>query len=369
MTILVILTVTIEFTTAHFRNDTATIKKIERNKLIGNHTHTMTQSLLQRRAVLDASIRIVCVGAPQYFTVPDGVQTLTVTLAGASGGDMNGVLGGYGGIVSATINVAPGDVLYVFVGGQGESAHSGYNGGGVSVNGGDGGGATDIRTSPYELEDRILVAGGGGGASGDCAPGGGGGDAGYYSGVEGGSCGYSGGWGANSEYGGGRGDDPGDACFSDSDGTFGLGGNSCSDGENSRGAGGGGYYGGGGSYYGGGGGGSGYSSNGYITFADGGNRGDGYAIIFFDPPTMNSYSPQGAAQQYTVPLDVSIISVTLFGASGGSTSTGLGGYGSVVVADISVNPGETLCVYVGGSGSSGGSGETSGGFNGGGNSY
>eukprot|EP00598_Pedospumella_elongata_P007999 CAMPEP_0184967000 /NCGR_PEP_ID=MMETSP1098-20130426/526_1 /TAXON_ID=89044 /ORGANISM="Spumella elongata, Strain CCAP 955/1" /LENGTH=193 /DNA_ID=CAMNT_0027488391 /DNA_START=15 /DNA_END=593 /DNA_ORIENTATION=+ len=48
-------------------------------------------------------------------------------------------------------------------GADGEGAEGGFNGGGFGN--GAGGGATDIRRSPYTLADRILIAGAGGGGS------------------------------------------------------------------------------------------------------------------------------------------------------------------------------------------------------------
>ncbi|GMO44454.1 MAG: hypothetical protein Ta2B_25340 [Termitinemataceae bacterium] len=141
-----------------------------------------------------------------------------IELFGASGGhiwstDGNTALGGYGGHVKGTVQLAAGDVLKVYVGGEGTGTAirsidpdtkqpkftkngtgfankktGGYNGGGeggasddstISA-GGSGGGATDVRfigtysdgvtnkdktpgttSSP---DQRILVAGGGGGA-------------------------------------------------------------------------------------------------------------------------------------------------------------------------------------------------------------
>src|SRR5215475_12788160 len=58
-------------------------------------------------------------GVEQTFTVPADVHSIDVTLVGARGGDNNNAsaTGGKGAEVTATIDVTPGDVLYVEVGG------------------------------------------------------------------------------------------------------------------------------------------------------------------------------------------------------------------------------------------------------------
>ncbi len=130
-------------------------------------------------------------GSAQTFTVPAGVTQINITAKGAQGGsNAMGVAGGLGGEATGVLNVTPGQVLNLYVGGS-----NGYNGGGVASNptgcaaatGGQGGGATDIRLGGTTLNDRVIVAAGGGGAGGDrisgCGRGsGGGGGAGYYGG-------------------------------------------------------------------------------------------------------------------------------------------------------------------------------------------
>ena len=70
----------------------------------------------------------------------------------------------YGASVSGTINVTPGEVLQINVGGQGGNTNGGFNGGGNgassssnSDNSYGGGGASDIRTAPYQLNNRLVV--------------------------------------------------------------------------------------------------------------------------------------------------------------------------------------------------------------------
>ena len=56
-------------------------------------------------------------GAQQNFTVPPGVRHVTITAIGAP------VKSSYGGLVKATIPVAPGESLAVFVGGTAQGYH------------------------------------------------------------------------------------------------------------------------------------------------------------------------------------------------------------------------------------------------------
>ncbi|MFC5011560.1 Ig-like domain-containing protein [Nocardioides plantarum] len=125
-------------------------------------------------------------GAPDSFIVPAGVTSLEVSAYGASGGsatpnDGSGLtaLGGRGSVVSTVLDVVPGTVYSVNVGGRGGDngdggGAAGWNGGGAgggaSRVGAGGGGATDLRSCAPEdsgcdsLASRILVAAGGGGA-------------------------------------------------------------------------------------------------------------------------------------------------------------------------------------------------------------
>jgi len=84
-----------------------------------------------------------------------------VEIFGAQGGENDE--GGLGGFVTGTLQVTPGTVLFIAVGGMGGSPEGGWNGGGDGVNnGGGGGGASDIRLSQL-ISSRLAVAGGGGG--------------------------------------------------------------------------------------------------------------------------------------------------------------------------------------------------------------
>jgi hypothetical protein len=120
-------------------------------------------------------------GAIQTYTVPAGVTSLTVTCFGGQGGSgatgsssagaTLGGVGGLGSMTTGTLAVTPGQVINVFVGGQGGTPTGGFNGGGNggSLNAGGGGGASDIRVAGTAETDRVIVAaGGGGGGRGGC---------------------------------------------------------------------------------------------------------------------------------------------------------------------------------------------------------
>ena len=193
-------------------------------------------------------------GSIQNWTVPPCVSSVSVIAAGANGGGANG---GYGATISVTIPVIPGQVLQIVVGGSGTCPAAGYNGG---ANGGNantnanracgGGGATDIRISPYGLSNRIIVASGGGGMGGgtvDAI----GGSGGCVTGVNGATLYASGGSGGG-QFSGGIGGTSWAGGNVGANGSLGLGGIGATDPCYNFAPGGG----GGGGYYGGGGGGS-----------------------------------------------------------------------------------------------------------------
>ena len=249
----------------------------------------------------------------QSFTVPAGVDSITVDLRGAQGGRAYvcgsiGGTGGYGGRTTGTISVSPGDVIYIYVGGQGSTAASsiggagGYNGGAYGNNhsnnqsGGGGGGGTDIRLNGTSLTNRIAVAGGGGGAScGSCSASNGG-HAGGLTGVGGTNCCSGVNPTGGTQSAGGSGGSYSGYCTASS-GSLGSGGNACS--PSGGGGGGGGYYGGGGGAWASGGGGSSYIISSAVNYALVGasNTGNGIAYITYKRcslPTIDdpiSFSP------------------------------------------------------------------------------
>ena len=225
----------------------------------------------------------------EYFEVPAGVTQITISAAGAMGGDAEIRLGGYGGHTDATIDVVAGELLQVNVGGVGSTftgtgvgGWNGGGGGGGSGSGisGSGGGATDIRRAPYGLEDRLVVAGGGGGGAGGTTVEGDGGHGGGLVGGDGTSDNptYSPGEGGTQSEGGLS----GSAWMSWSDsGEFGLGGWCHHDGSGC-GAGGGGWYGGGGGAFNGGGGGSSYAEPGAIDVVHFSGMEDGPGSLYIE---------------------------------------------------------------------------------------
>jgi hypothetical protein len=155
-------------------------------------------------------------GGQQSVAVPANVYSATVHLSGAQGGagksgagtvggspNSAGGAGGRGARVSGSLNVLPGDVLSVGVGGQGSLA---VNPGGASggSDGGNGGGATNLLLNGSQA--AIAAGGGGGGNAGwsfsITVPGGAGGDSGGSGSAggaaEGGSGPFGGGGGSTS---------------------------------------------------------------------------------------------------------------------------------------------------------------------------
>lgn len=348
-------------------------------------------------------------GTPQSFTVPAGVTRVLIEAKGAQGGDgatggnsSTGGAGGLGSSVSGILNVTPGQVLNLFVGGRGGTPAGGYNGGGSggSVNAGGGGGASDVRLGGLGAANRILVAGGGGGGgrAGCETVGVNGGNGGGATGANGTtSPDGGGGFGGNGATGGAAGigcggflGSPGASAASETGGNGGAGQNCCCFSFGSvpgGGGGGGGYVGGGGggggsagttgcsgNNKGGGGGGAGGSN--YVdpalalptaTFAQ--QAGDGeISITILAPPPTQTFTYTGAPQSFTVPAGVFAVRVEANGAQGGDGATGgnastggLGGLGSRASGVLMVSPGQVLHLFVGGRG-----GTPTGGYNGGG---
>ncbi|MBA4021178.1 MAG: hypothetical protein C0482_02335 [Gordonia sp.] len=125
------------------------------------------------------------------LTLPEGVATVTVTAIGGRGGsyiegDNRYYSGGIGAVVNGTVAVPAGSrTLHPVVAGDGGDTRvgpddspgvGGFNGGGTAgipkwpgrkdyAPGAGGGGASDIRTDPTDLDSRVLIAAGGGGGS------------------------------------------------------------------------------------------------------------------------------------------------------------------------------------------------------------
>jgi hypothetical protein len=267
-------------------------------------------------------------GGAQTFTVPAGVTSVTISASGAQGGN-TAYTGGLGGNATGSFTVTPGQVLNLYVGGQGAVATTGgFNGGGNGGTGSagnfgsGGGGASDVRVGGTALINRILVAGGGGGSGNLYSGFGGAGGAGssclspfgvgggFGTGCSSGNVGSCAG-GTSPSYGtggGGGGLNSGGAISGDGSGgaggagTLGVGGVGGTQ-VNGPGGGGGGYYGGAGGQSGsggcngGGGGGSSYSSSSLTVFTGSVQSGNGVIVIIY-PNTCTS--PSRTAVMVTV---------------------------------------------------------------------
>jgi hypothetical protein len=251
-------------------------------------------------------------GSEQIYTVPAGVSSVQILAVGGRGGNANGPLGGAAEQVSGQLSVAPGETLYVEVGGSGEEgveferSPGAFNGGAAGgVRAGGGGGASDVRTTSRSAglfpDPRLLVAGGGGGggATGGSAGGQGGaaGEAGEQSETE-----NQGGGAGQPEAGGKGGSGCGENGFA---GLLGAGGNGgFGAGKNIPGGGGG----GGGLYGGGGGAGS--------CGGSGGGGGGGSSLVPSGGSQTHSSEPSHVQISYTISAPGLIV------VTGGATGIG-----------------------------------------------
>ncbi len=156
----------------------------------------------ESQTIPSASTTFNFTGGLQTFIVPPGVTSLFVQAWGAQGGSgalggnsVGGGTGGLGGYAEGFLAVTPGDILNIFVGGQGATPAGGFNGGGIggTANAGGGGGSSDIRVGGTAEANRVLTAGGGGGGGrGGCHEGSGTGGVGGAGGAGGGGIGQDG---------------------------------------------------------------------------------------------------------------------------------------------------------------------------------
>lgn len=146
-------------------------------------------------------------GSLQTWTVPSGVYSIDATIIGAKGGNTSLSSGGAGAILNTTLDVTPGQIFYLVVGGHpGVSTTPAYGFGGAGsavitsgTAGAAGGGLSGIFTGAEFLPSQVIaIAAGGGGANGK-ASNTGGGDGGSPNGSNGGE--YNGSFGANAGYG------------------------------------------------------------------------------------------------------------------------------------------------------------------------
>ncbi len=321
-------------------------------------------------------------GAIQQFIVPNRVTSIQINAIGAKGGTgLGGMLGGAGANITTTMNVTPGQILYVVVGGfPGQSATAKYgfagNGGvadNTAGNGAAGGGLSGVFSSSSPSNtNAYIVAGGGGGGAGT------GGTTGYTggsalnsnTGTAGNGLGgleypkfsrYQFGYGASTTSAGAGGyafdNYPGNNGGDGGNLTGGAGGTGT--GWQGAGGGGGGFYGGGGgagggSANGGGGGGSSKSSTGFNTFGTPNTTGDGSVtitclsnsslVLHLDAGNPLSYSGSGTTWNDLSGngSHVTLTSTTYNAANGGS----IGFNGTSSYANFNANIGSTNVVTV-----------------------
>lgn len=259
-------------------------------------------------------------GGEQSFVVPSGVHFLSVRLVGGSGGEGGGA-GGAAAEVFGSLEVEPGETLYVEVGGNGEDAgeggEGGFNGGGNGAGGG--GGASDIRSVPrlgfLSLESRLIIAAGGGGGGGNASE----------AGANGGEAGSPGETSSGGNEGGGAG----------TSGAGGSGGSGCggSGGAGELGFGGAGGFGEAGTNAGGGGGGGLYGGGGGAGGCSFGGGGGGGGSSFLPGPGLETtaVTPPKVEISYKKPPLINVVSPP----SGGSFTLG-----QVVAASYSCTPQE-----------------------------
>ncbi len=134
----------------------------------------MVNNLALRKLVVPNTYNFTYKGEMQIFIVPNRVTSIQVNAIGAKGGTgARGQVGGAGANITTTLNVTPGQTLYIVVGGfPGQSATAAYgfggNGGSGTNYGGAGGGLSGVFTSSSPaIANALIVAGGGGGGSGN----------------------------------------------------------------------------------------------------------------------------------------------------------------------------------------------------------
>ncbi|OUR94317.1 hypothetical protein A9Q87_01330 [Flavobacteriales bacterium 34_180_T64] len=278
-------------------------------------------------------------GGSQNWTVPNGVTEIFIESWGAQGGESDGsgthgiVPAGLGGFAEGNLSVTPGQVLNLYIGGQGDTntvyqglSQGGFNGGGDGIGGwsgnfnvgngtsGGGGGASDIRVGGTALANRVIVAGGGGGSD-SWSSSRTGGHGGGLSGANGGGTASGG-----TQVAGGTAGDG-----SSFPGALGIGGdgyNNLSQGHGT--GGGGGYYGGGGGQHSSGGGGGGSS---YIGGVSGGSTtggvrsGNGMVTITWDAEIVVAQTDAtGLSSGSTFPVGTTTLEYTATDTSGLTTT-------------------------------------------------
>ena len=136
---------------------------------IAMNAQSAFQNLAVKKPQLPTTYSFKYTGGIQQFIVPNRVTSIQVNAIGAKGGTgANGQAGGAGANITTTLNVTPGQVLYIVVGGfpgQSTTPKYGFGGsGGSGTNyGGAGGGLSGVFTSASPANTNALVVAGGGG--------------------------------------------------------------------------------------------------------------------------------------------------------------------------------------------------------------
>ena len=141
---------------------------------IGLNAQSAFHNLAVKKPQLPSSYSFQYTGGIQKFIVPNRVTSIQVSAIGAKGGSgARGQTGGGGANITTTLNVTPGQVLYIVVGGDpGQSSTPAYgfggSGGAGTYYGGAGGGLSGVFTSSSPANaNALVVAGGGGGGAGN----------------------------------------------------------------------------------------------------------------------------------------------------------------------------------------------------------
>lgn len=140
---------------------------------IGLNAQSAFHNLAVKKPQLPTTYSFQYTGAIQQFIVPNRVTSIQVNAIGAKGGTgARGQAGGAGANITTTLNVTPGQVLYIVVGGfPGQSSIPKYgfggNGGSGGNYGGAGGGLSGVFTSASPANaNALVIAGAGGGGAG-----------------------------------------------------------------------------------------------------------------------------------------------------------------------------------------------------------
>ena len=142
----------------------------------GNVEQTRTVSFTVKRSLNNGTKTWTATGQDQTFTVPANITTISVDVGGGAGSASGSGAGGIGGRITAILNVTPGQVLTLRVGGKAVGFTGGWPNGAAGGTGaypyGAGGGSTAVINAftgsalpipPLTTQKILLEAGGGGG--------------------------------------------------------------------------------------------------------------------------------------------------------------------------------------------------------------